>query len=181
MRYQNLAEFSLPPGFRGRPAWLVQIWWMVELFLFRLSPQVMYRWRASLLRLFGARIGEGVLIRPTVRVVYPWKVSIGDRSWIGDDVVLYSLGQIRIGADSVISQRSYICTGTHDYKDPRFRISAAPVNIGGEVWIAADVFVAPGVSVGDGAVVQARSTVLSDLPGGMVCGGQPAQPVGPRR
>ncbi len=83
----------------------------------------MYGWRVWLLRMFGARIGEAVLIRPTVRVTYPWKVSIGDRSWIGDDVVLYSLGQIVVGADSVISQRSYICTGTHDYTDTSFQIS----------------------------------------------------------
>jgi putative colanic acid biosynthesis acetyltransferase WcaF len=177
MEYQDLGVFSLPPGFRGRPAWLVQTWWLVEGILFRLSPQVMYRWRASLLRLFGAKIGDDVLIRPTVRVTYPWKVTIGDRCWIGDDVVLYSLGEICIGADSVISQKSYLCTGTHDYTDTSFRISATPVRIGSEVWIASDVFIAPGVTVGDGAVVGARSTVLTDLPGGVVSYGQPAKPV----
>jgi putative colanic acid biosynthesis acetyltransferase WcaF len=181
MQYQDLGRFSLPPGFRGRPAWLVQTWWLVEQFLFRLSPQALYGWRRGLLRLFGAKIGEGVLLRPTVRVTYPWKVSIGERSWIGDDVVLYSLGEISIGSDTVISQKSYICTGTHDHTRVTFDISASPVVIGSQVWIAADVFVAPGVTIGDGAVVGARSTVLGDLPEGMVSFGRPASPVSPRR
>jgi len=179
--YQDLDRFRLPEGFRGRPAWLVQTWWLVETLLFRFSPQVMYGWRRSLLRLFGAKVGRDVLIRPTARVTYPWKLTIGDCSWIGDDVVLYSLGQIRIGSHTVISQKSYVCTGTHDYTQARFDISATPVNIGDEVWIAADVFVAPGVAIGNGAVVGARSTVLSDLPAGMVCYGQPAKPVRARR
>src|SRR4051812_46747933 len=111
---QDLSEFRLPEHFRGRPAWLVQLWWLVQSTLFGLSPQFMYGWRRFLLRLFGARIGDKVLVRPTARITYPWKVSIGNHSWIGDEAILYSLGEIEIGANVVISQRSYICTGSHD-------------------------------------------------------------------
>jgi len=129
---QNLRYFRLPPGFRGRSGWFVQLWWIVQSTLFGLSPQFMYRWRRWLLRLFGARLGRGVLIRPTARVTYPWKVSIGDWSWIGDDVVLYSLGEIEIGSNAVISQRAYICTASHDYTKPGFDIYSKKIVIGND-------------------------------------------------
>jgi len=177
LEYQRLGQFQLPQNFRGRPAWLVQLWWLVQDTLFRWSPQFLYGWRCFLLRLFGARIGRKVLIRPTARITYPWKVSIGDYVWIGDDVVLYSLGQISIGAHTVISQKSYICTGSHDFTRPTFDIYALPIVIGDQVWVATDVFIAPGVTIGKGAVVGVRSTVLHDLPPGKVCYGSPAKPV----
>ena len=177
---QDLKAFRLPANFRGRPAWFVQLWWIVQATLFRMSPQALYGWRRFLLRLFGCKIGKGVLVRPTVEITYPWKVSIGDFSWIGHDVTLYSLGKIRIGDNAVISQNSYICTGSHDIETPAFEIYQKPVVIESEAWIATDVFVAPGVHVGRGAVVSARSTVLHDLPAMMVCVGNPAKPVRPR-
>jgi putative colanic acid biosynthesis acetyltransferase WcaF len=180
MEYQRLDRFALPPGFRGRPAWLVQAWWLVESLLFRLSPQPLHGWRRFLLRAFGARIGHGVVLQPTVRTVYPWKLRVGDRSWIGDDVALYSLAPITIGSDSVISQRSYLCGGKHDSINVTFDTVAEPITIGDQVWVAADVFVGQGVTIGDGAVVGARSTVLSDLPAGMICFGPPAVAVKPR-
>jgi putative colanic acid biosynthesis acetyltransferase WcaF len=180
-RFQNIDRFSLPKSFRGRLAFIVQLWWSVQFLFFGHSPQFMYGWRRFLLRIFGAQIGKEALIRPTVSVTYPWKLKIGDYSWIGDEVILYTLGEINIGSNTVISQRSYICTGSHDYTSPNFDIYAKAIHIGDQVWIAADVFVAPGVTIGDGTVVGARSTVLHDLPSGMVCYGNPAVPVKPRR
>lgn len=175
--FQQLAQFKQPSDFRGRSAVVVQLWWLVQGSLFAWSPQFMYGWRRFLLRLFGARVGQNVLIRPSVRTTYPWKVSIGDHSWIGDEVTLYSLGEITIGSNTVISQKSYLCTGSHDFNRVAFDIYARPICIEDEVWLATDVFVAPGVTVGRGAVVGARSTVLHDLPAGMVCYGNPAKPV----
>jgi putative colanic acid biosynthesis acetyltransferase WcaF len=179
-QFQDLRNFQVPKGFRGRPGWVVQLWWLVQWFLFRPSPQVLYSWRRFLLRLFGAHIGHQVLIRPTALVTYPWKLRIGDYSWIGDDVVLYSLGEITIGQHTVVSQRSYLCAGTHDYTAPGFDITGPPITLGDQVWIAADVFVGPGVEIGTGSVVGARSTVLESLPGGMLCYGHPASPRAPR-
>jgi putative colanic acid biosynthesis acetyltransferase WcaF len=173
--FQNLKTFQIPPAFRGRSAVVVQLWWMVESFFFKPSPQILYSFRRFLLRLFGAKIGKHVLIRPSVRITYPWKLSIGDFSWIGDDVVLYSLGEIIIGNNTVISQKSYICTGSHDYTKKDFPIYANPILIEDECWLATDVFVAPGITIGKGTVIAARSTVLSDLPGGKVCAGTPAK------
>lgn len=180
-KWQDLSLFSMPPSFRGRSALFVQLWWAVDSLLFRGSPQFMYRFRVFLLRLFGASVGVGVVIRPTVRITYPWKVTIGDYAWIGDDVTLYSLGEINIGPHSVVSQGSYICGGDHDYGDVSFPIRGKATSIGRECWVAAQTFVAPGVRIGDGCVVGARSSVFSDLPSGHVCMGAPCRPVKPRR
>ena len=96
MQTQQLNKFKLPENFRGRNAITVQLWWLVQSTLFRASPQFLYGFRRLLLRLFGAKIGRKVIVRPSVKITYPWKVSIGDYSWIGDDVNLYSLGEIEI-------------------------------------------------------------------------------------
>jgi putative colanic acid biosynthesis acetyltransferase WcaF len=178
--YQRLDEFRLPKGFRGRSGVTVQLWWLVQSTLFATSPQFLYGWRRSLLRLFGAKIGANVLIRPSARVTYPWKVTIGDRSWIGDNAVLYSLGSIRLGSDVVVSQESYLCAATHDYDKVTFDIVDAPITVEDQVWIAADVFVGPGVRIGRGSLVGARSSVFEDMPEGMICVGTPAKPTRPR-
>ncbi|MDA9468312.1 WcaF family extracellular polysaccharide biosynthesis acetyltransferase [Bradyrhizobium sp. CCBAU 53415] len=179
--FQKLDQFRVPPGFRGRGAVVVVLWQVVQSTLFALSPQPFFAWRRFLLRLFGAKIGRKVLLRPTVRVTYPWKTEIGDFSWVGDHVELYSLDFISIGSHSVISQRSYLCTGSHDMDDITFSYITAPIKVGDQVWIASDVFVAPGVKVGRGAVVGARSTVLRDVPPEVVAIGEPARVVRDRR
>lgn len=176
-KVQDLASFRLPPDFRGRSGVVVQLWWLVQATLFRWSPQLLYGFRRGLLRLFGAKIGAGVIIRPSVEIPYPWKLSIGDHSWIGDHAVLYCFAQITIGRNAVVSQKSYLCAGTHDYRSPGFDIQASPIVIEDEAWVAADVFVAPGVTIGRGAVVGSRSSVFSDLPAMMICVGSPARPV----
>ena len=174
---QDLSRFRMPPNFRGRPAVAVQLWWLVQATLFRWSPQFSYSFRVWLLRAFGANVGQGVVIRPTVTVTYPWKVSIGDHAWVGDDAVLYSLGEIEIGANAVVSQRSYLCAADHDHTQVDFPIRSRKITIGAQAWLAADVFVAPGVTIGEGAVVGARSSVFKDMPAGMVCFGYPCVPV----
>lgn len=175
MKYQDLSLFTMPPGFRGRSAVVVQLWWIVQAILFRPSPQFMYGWRRWLLRRFGAQVGAGVILRPTVRVQFPWKVSIGDYAWVGDDVVLYSLGPITIGEHAVISQKSYLCTGSHDPADKAFPIFHRPITIEPECWLASDVYVGPGVTIGRGTIVGARSSVFKDLPAGKLFVGTPPQ------
>jgi putative colanic acid biosynthesis acetyltransferase WcaF len=181
LKYQDLSRFRLSPGERGRPKWFIFLWGIVQATLFRYSPRPLYGWRRFLLRAFGAEIGKQVLFRPTASVTYPWNVSIGDYSWIGDRTSLYSLGPIRIGCHVAIAHDVYLCTGLHDYERMTFDQSTRPVRIEDECWIPNDVFVAPGVTIGRGCVVGARSTVLFDLPEGMICYGSPAKPVRPRR
>ena len=171
---QNLKNFSTPPDFRGRSKFIVQLWWIVYAMFFRLSPQIMYGWRRFLLRLFGANIGKRVLIRPSAKITYPWKITIGDYSWIGDEVVLYSLGEIIIGDNSVVSQRSYICTGSHYHDKTTFPIYSKKIVIKSNCWLATDVFVAPGITIHEGVVVGSRSSVFKDLPTYTICVGNPA-------
>ncbi|MBE9029453.1 colanic acid biosynthesis acetyltransferase WcaF [filamentous cyanobacterium LEGE 11480] len=160
---------------RGRPGWLILLWWLVQAVTFPLTPHFASGLRCWILRQFGAEIGEGVLIRPTARFTYPWKIRIDAWSWIGDDVVLYSLDHIHIGEHCVVSQKSYICTGSHDVQDPSFGLTTAPVTIGNGAWIATDCFIAPGVTIGTNSIIGARSTVLRDLPAGQVCWGSPCK------
>ncbi|NET86205.1 MAG: colanic acid biosynthesis acetyltransferase WcaF [Moorea sp. SIO1F2] len=161
---------------RGRPGWLILLWWLVQAIAFPLSPHNFNGFRRWLLQLFGAKIGTNVIIRPTARFTYPWKVEVGEYSWIGDDVVFYSLDRIRIGSHCVISQKCYLCTGSHDMKDPAFGLITSEINIGNGAWIAADCFVAPGVHIGANAVIGARSSVFSNIPEQQVCWGIPAGP-----
>ena len=178
---QDLSTFRLPAGFRGRSGLYVLTWWLVRDIFFKLSLQPMYAWRRWLLRCFGAQIGKGVIIRQSARVTYPWKLRIDDNAWVGDDVELYSLADIHIGENAVVSQRSYLCTGSHDFRSPSFDIFAKPIKIEPQAWVAADVFIGPGVTVGFGAVVAARSTLLRDAPPLMIMAGMPARVKGPRR
>ncbi len=181
---QDLRRFSTPDEFRGRPAWFVQLWWIVQATVFRQSPMFMYGWRNWLLRLFGASIGSGVRVRPSAHITYPWKVKIDESSWIGEEAVLYSLEEISIGKNVSISHRCYLCAGNHDYTKPEFPFVLDPVltriRIEDETWLANDVFIGPGVVVGKGAVVGARSSAFSSLPAMMVCYGNPAKAIKPR-
>jgi len=172
---QDLKAYKTPKNFRGKSSLTVQIWWLIQSTLFACSPQFFYGWRRFLLRIFGAKIGEGVIIRPSAKITYPWKVSIGDYSWIGDEVILYSLGEIEIGKNTVISQRSYICTGSHHYTKTNFPIYAKKTVIEDECWLATDVFVAPGLLIERGTVVGARSSVFKDLNSLSVYAGSPAK------
>ena len=177
---QDLSRFRLPPGFRGRSDFIVQLWWIAQALLIHASPQVMYGWRRLILRLFGARIGKNVKVRPSVRITYPWKVTIEDSAWIGDGAELYSLAEITIGHDAVVSQGSYLCTGSHDYNDIGFPIVTKPIVVEPEFWIAAQSFVTPGVTIGRGAVVGVRSLVLEDVPAYTIVAGHPAVAIGHR-
>lgn len=160
---------------RGRPGWYVLLWWLVQAIVFPITPQPLNSIRCSILRLFGAKIGKGVLIRPTARFTYPWKVEIGDHSWIGDDVVFYSLNRISVGDHCVISQKSYLCTGSHNLSDRTFGLETKAIEIGHGAWIATDCFIAPGVQIGSNAVIGARSTVLKSMPAQHVCWGSPCR------
>lgn len=166
---------------RGRPGWYIFLWWFVQGIAFPLTPHFCNGWRCTILRLFGAQIGKNVLIRPTARFTYPWKITIGDYSWIGDDVVLYSLDEIYIGTHCVISQKSYLCTGSHDFHDPAFGLKTGKITIGNGAWVAADCFVGIGVEIGSNTVIGARSSVFTDMPAGQVCWGSPCLPQYPRQ
>lgn len=171
----DLSKYSQAGYSRGRNALIILVWWFIQGTIFRFSLHNMYSWRSFLLQLFGAKVGEGVKIRSSAKFTYPWKVSIGDYSWIGDNTQLYSLDEINIGANCVISQECYLCTGSHDMRDPYFGLITKPINIKDGVWVASDVFVYPGITIHEMAVVAARSTVTKDVPANEVHAGSPAR------
>lgn len=151
------------------------VWGGVWLFLFRPSPRVMHGWRRFLLRVFGARIGRGVRVYGSSRIWAPWNLTMGEFSVLGDCVDCYSVASVEIGAHSVVSQYSFLCAATHDPDVATFPLIAKPIRIGERAWVAADVFVGPGVTIGDGVVVGARSSVFKDVTPWTVVGGSPAR------
>lgn len=151
------------------------IWQTVWLLLFRPSPRPLHGWRCMLLRAFGAHLGTGVHPYPSARVWAPWNLSMGDHSCLGDFVDCYNVARITIGAHSTVSQYSYLCSASHEYTYEHMPLVARPIVIGDRVWITADVFVGPGVKVGDGAVIGARSTVLKDVEPWAIVAGNPAR------
>lgn len=153
------------------------VWMLLGKPIFRISFHNWYGFRARMLRLFGARIGTGVAIRPTVNIEVPWMVEIDDDATIGDYAIIYSLGKVTIGKRSIVSQYAHLCAGTHDYADHAFKLIRSPVSVGSDVWIGTDAFIGPGVYIGDLTVVGARSSVYKDLPPKMVCVGNPAKAI----
>lgn len=153
------------------------IWHLVWLFLYRPTPRVFHPWRCFLLRMFGAKLGKSVHPYPSACIWAPWNLEMGDHACISEGVDCYCVDKITIGAHSTVSQYSFLCTASHDYTDRAMPLVTAPIIIGERTWITADVFVGPGVTIGDGAVVTARSSVFSDIPPWMVARGNPAVPV----
>lgn len=155
-------------------------WNVVAALLFRPSPIPFHAWRAFLLRLFGATLGAGVHVYPRARIWAPWNLEMGDQASMANDVTCYSMATIRIGKRAIVSQGAHLCAGTHDYHDPGFRLVSRPISIGEDAWVCAEAFVHPGVTVGAGAVVGARSVVTKDMPEWTVCAGHPCAPIKPR-
>ncbi len=165
---------------RGRPVWVEAAWYLCKCAFF-LSPLpwplFLKRW---LLCKFGARIGKGVVIKPRVNIHLPWKLAVGDFSWIGEEAFILNFEQVSIGAHCCISQRAFLCTGNHDFRQPDMPYRNRPITIEDGAWVGAQVFVAAGVTIGSEAVVTAGSVVTRNQPAQMVCGGNPCAPTKPR-
>lgn len=143
----------------------IQILWMI-------ARTIISQWwvpnhlRIGALRAFGAEIGRDVLIRHDVRIHWPWKLAIGDDTWVGEKSWILNLEEIRIGANTCVSQDVLLCSGSHDRQSPSFEFDNAPITIGDSVWIAARATVLRGVSIGNKAVVGATALVVKDVPAG---------------
>jgi putative colanic acid biosynthesis acetyltransferase WcaF len=156
------------------------LWRFVQATLFRWSPPRAWGWRRWLLRCFGAKVADTAGVRPSTKVFHPWLLSMGARSMLADGVIVYNLGPVSIGAHSTVSQDTYICAGTHDYSRRDLPLRRPPITIGDGVWVAAQAFIGPGVTIHNNAVVGARSMVARDVPAGMIVAGNPARVIRPR-
>ena len=149
---QRLDLFANPEFDRGASKPTELLWMLVQAWLFG-SWLPGSGWRGRLLRAFGARIGKGGVIKPHVTVKFPWRLEIGDHAWIGEHVWIDNLGEVTIGAQSCLSQGAYLCTGSHDWTDPRFGLIVKPIAIGRGCWVGARATLAPGAKMEDGAVL----------------------------
>jgi putative colanic acid biosynthesis acetyltransferase WcaF len=156
-------------------------WSIVWLVLASWTPPQLHAWRRFLLRLFGATVAPKAKIYPSARIWLPANLEIGDYACIGPGVIVYSMAKITFAPYALASQRAHICAGTHDIEDVHFQLQARPITIHSRVWIAAEAFVGPGVTIGEGAVLGARSCAFRNLEPWTVYVGNPARPIKPRR
>jgi putative colanic acid biosynthesis acetyltransferase WcaF len=178
MKHTRLDTFDASVGLdRGRPKWVELLWYATKRLFFLTTipwPNALQLW---LLRRFGASVGSGINIKPRVNIHLPWKLTIGDHAWIGEEVFILNFEPVTIGAHSCISQRAFLCTGNHDYRSESFNFRNAPITIGDGAWVGAQAFVGPGVSIGEECVITAGSIVTGDQPANHVCSGNPCQSV----
>ena len=151
------------------------LWQAAWILLFRPSPWFWHAPRRALLRLFGARVGRGVQIMPSVQIWAPWNLALGDCATVGAGVDLYDVDRIEIGAHATVSQRAFLCTATHDVDHPHMPLKTAPIRIGAGAWVCAEAYVHPDVEIGVDAVAGVRAVVLRDVPPGQIVGGNPAK------
>ena len=133
--------------------------------------------RVMLLRLFGAQVGQGVVIKPGVQVKYPWRLEVGDHVWIGEGAWIDNLADVKIGSHSCLSQGCYLLTGNHDYRSTAFDLRVGAIVLEDGAWVGAKAIVCPGVTVGEEAVLAVGSVLSSDADAAMVYRGNPAVPV----
>lgn len=150
------------------------VWGLAWLLLARWTPPPLHRWRAALLRLFGAKIAPGARVHASVSVWLPANLEIGANALVGPGARLYNQGHITIGPRSVISQGAYLCASTHDVNDPHFQLVVRPIVIGTQCWVAADAFVGPGVTMHDRAVLAACGALFHDAEADGIYRGNPA-------
>lgn len=166
---------------RGAPLWLEALWYFFALPMLRSHLITSSGFRRWLLRLFRAKVGNGVYIKPGLRVKFPWYLEIGDHSWLGEDLWIDNLAPVTIEAHCCLSQGVYLCTGNHDWSSPNMRLIRRPITCQRGSWIGAKAIVGPGVVIGAGAIVTMGSVVTKSVADMEVHAGNPAAFVKHRR
>lgn len=179
----RIIDLSAAPG-EGetwdRSWWVVYLWGLAELILVSNPLQISSGLRVATLRAFGARIGSGVIFRPRTRVRFPWKLHIGPRTWIGEGVWFHNQDDVYVGSDAVISQDTFITTGSHAHRRDMALITR-PVRIDAGAWITSRCVVLGGSHIGQSALIRPLSLVDGRaVPAGQIWGGNPLAFVGPR-
>ncbi|MFM2420375.1 MAG: hypothetical protein RL385_5098 [Pseudomonadota bacterium] len=176
----DLSRFNNADFDRGASKASELLWIGLRSALFERGPLPMSTVRAATLRRLGATIGVRTTMRRGLRITFPWKLQVGDNSWLGEDAWLLNLAPIALGKNVVVSQRAFLCTGSHDWSDPAFSLITSPIVVEDGAWIGANAFVGPGVTIGSHAVVTAGSVVTRDVPAYTICSGNPCVPIKPR-
>jgi putative colanic acid biosynthesis acetyltransferase WcaF len=171
---RDLSAYSAAGFDRGAAPITEALWFVARWMFFDTSFPWPSAVRVALLRVFGARVGQGVVVRGKVNITMPWRITIGDHVWLGEEVLILSLAPVIIEDSVCVSQRAFLCTGSHDHTKPAFDLITKPVTLRRGAWVAAQAFIAPGVEVGEGAVVAAGSVVLKNVAPRVLVRGNPA-------
>jgi putative colanic acid biosynthesis acetyltransferase WcaF len=151
----DLVKFNNACFTRGAPKWKEALWWVCRSLFFAPWLPVPSALKVAVLRVFGATVGRGVVIRSRVNITFPWNLQLGDHVWLGDEVLILSLDRVKIGSNVCISQRAFLCTGSHNFSKDTFDLITRPIEIGDGCWIAAQAFVGPGVVLPAATLVKA--------------------------
>ncbi|MDB4417464.1 WcaF family extracellular polysaccharide biosynthesis acetyltransferase [bacterium] len=173
----DLSEFNNSDFDRGASRFKELAWMVVKILLFCHSVPVPSGIKRVALRLFGGEVGQGVVIRSRVDISFPWRIKLGHHVWIGNDVSILSLASVTIGSNSCVSQRTFLCTGSHRFDRRAFDLQTAPIEIRESSWICAQSFVGPGVTMGAGSRCLPGSVVVKDVPSNTTVAGVPARPM----
>jgi putative colanic acid biosynthesis acetyltransferase WcaF len=158
-----------------------RVLWGFGRILFRFSPRPCFGWRRFVLRCFGAKIGAHVNLYPSTWVYFPWNLTVGDWSAIGEQAFVYNLGPVTLGKKVTVSHRAQLCAGTHDYTQPDLPLLKPPIVINDQAWVCADAFIGPGVTVEQGAIVGARAVVMKNVGAWSIVAGNPAKVIKQRQ
>jgi len=173
-QFVDLSNYTSDFGISNKVRRLV--WNFSYWILFRPFNFPLFRgWRNFVLRMFGAKISVTANIYASAKVWAPWNLEMADYACLGSEVDCYNQGKIIIGANTTISQKTYLCSSSHDISDSKHALILEPIIIEDQVWIAADAFIGPGVTIRQGAVVGARAAVFKDIEAWTVVGGNPAK------
>lgn len=153
------------------------LWMIVSAVFFRHSLAVFSGWKSFLLRMFGAGVGKGVNIKPSVHIKYPWFLKIGNHCWIGEGAWIDNLAEVKLGDHVCISQGAYLLTGNHNYRRPTFDLMARGITLEDGVWIGARSVVCPGVHCGSHSVLSVNSVATKNLEPYTIYQGNPAAPI----
>jgi len=170
----RLRDFDNGSFDRGAPRWREALWVVTKCLFFLNSWPWPSALRVALLRAFGAQVGERAVVRSQVNVSFPWRLTLGDDVWLGEGCVLLTLAPVVVEGDVCISQRAFLCTGSHDFRKATFDLVTQPITVRRGTWIAADVFIAPGVEIGEGSLISAASVVFENVPPRALVRGNPA-------
>ncbi|MGG6269225.1 WcaF family extracellular polysaccharide biosynthesis acetyltransferase [Leptolyngbya sp. AN03gr2] len=174
MTFIHLDQYTIKDYSPGAPIWKQLLWFFIGDFLVRSRLLPISSLKVAILRMFGASIGQGVRIKPGVRVKFPWRLSIGNHCWIGENVWIDNLAPIVLEDHICVSQSVYFCTGNHDWTAPTFDLRVAPITVRSGSWLAARSTIAPGIEIGEGAVLSLGSVAVRDLDPWTIYAGNPA-------
>jgi putative colanic acid biosynthesis acetyltransferase WcaF len=176
----DLSTYSSRGFERGASALAELVWMLVSAIFFRHSLAVCSGWKVGVLRAFGAEVGRGVVIKPSVQIKFPWKLRIGNHVWIGEHVWIDNLDRVTIGDSACLSQGAMLLCGNHDFTKTTFDLVTRPITIEEGAWVGARAIVGPGVRMGSHAVLTAGSVATRDLEPYTIYQGNPADPKKPR-